>query len=111
MSEAIAKNVARRVGLHTVYVSGLWLRKMGDHAEMLAENPTTGEWVLLVSEQIDGNFSHIYEPAGIADKFGPEPSNPNPVLGRCLAFGHAITDHAKNGFCRDWRPLSEIDNG
>jgi hypothetical protein len=104
----IAENVARRVGQQTVSVSGLWLRKMGDHAEMLAENPATGEWVLLMSEQIDGNFSHIYEPTGIADKFGPDPGNPNPVLGRCAAFGHAITDHAENGFCRDWRPLSEV---
>lgn len=101
----LAENVARRVGLHTIPVSGLWLRKMGDHAEMLAENPETGEWVLLVSEQIEGNFSHIYEPTGIADKFGLAPSNPNPVLGRCKAFGHQITDHAKNGFCRDWEPL------
>jgi hypothetical protein len=40
-----------------------------------------------VSEQIEGQFSHICEPTGIADKFGPAPSNPNPVLGRCKAFG------------------------
>lgn len=105
----IADNVARRVGLHTVAVSGLWLRKMGDRAEMLAENPATGEWVLLVSEQIDGNFSHICEPSGISDKFGPEPSNPNPIVGTCLAFGHAITKHAKNSFCRDWKP--EVSDG
>ena len=106
----IAEKVARRVGKHTVEVSGLWLRKMGDHAEMLAENPATGEWVLLASEQIEGQFSHICEPTGVADKFGPGPSNPNPVLGRCAAFGHAITDHAKNGFCRDWKPLSEVSD-
>ena len=106
----IAKNVAKRVGQQTVAVAGLWLRKMGDHAEMLAENPATGEWVLLVSTQIEGQFSHIYEPSGIVAKFGPNPSDPNPVIGRCLAFGHGLTDHAQNGFCRDWKPLSEIDN-
>jgi hypothetical protein len=105
-----AGNVARRVGLHSIQVSGLWLRKMGDRAEMLAEDPATGDWVLLVSEQIDSNFSHIYEPAGIATKFGIAPNNPNPVLGRCAAFGHAITDHAQNNFCRDWKPLSELSN-
>jgi hypothetical protein len=97
----IAPNVARRVGLHAIPISGLWLRKMGDRAEMLAENPATGEFVLLASEQIEGQFSHIIEPSGIKDKFGPEPSNPNPVLGRC---GHAITDHAENSFCHNWRP-------
>jgi DNA (cytosine-5)-methyltransferase 1 len=106
----IAENVAKRVGQQTVAVAGLWLRKMGDHAEMLAENPATGEWVLLVSTQIEGQFSHIYEPSGIVAKFGPNPSDPNPVIGRCLAFGHGLTDHAQNGFCRDWKPLSEIDN-
>src|ERR1700685_3514431 len=104
-AKMVAENIARRVGLHEVSVSGLWLRKMGDRAEMLAENPETGEWVLLVSEQIEGNFSHICEPSGIVNKFGKDtPVNPNPVLGRCLAFGHAITDHAENGFCRGWKP-------
>lgn len=99
----IAPSIARRVGLHAIPVSGLWLRKMGDRAEMLAENPATGEFVLLASEQIEGQFSHIVEPTGIEDKFGPELSNLNPVLGRCDAFGHAITDHAENSFCRNWR--------
>lgn len=43
---------------------GIWLRKNGEHAEVLAE--INGEWRLLIAEHIEGPFSHVIEPAGMA---------------------------------------------
>lgn len=47
----------------SVRVTGIWLRRNGDLAEVLAE--VDGEWLLVISEQLEGHFSHIVEPGGI----------------------------------------------
>jgi hypothetical protein len=51
----------------TVTISGIWLRKIGDTVQVLAESKgTNGKfWFLVIEEQVDGNFSHIVEPTGI----------------------------------------------
>jgi hypothetical protein len=46
-----------------VPVTGVWLRRVGDYAEVLAE--VDGEWRLIIKEHVDGHFSHIVEPSGI----------------------------------------------
>lgn len=61
----------RRVGLAQISVEGLWLRRIGNKVEVLAEH--NGEWYLIMAEQFDGIFSHIYEPSGIQGIFdGPK---------------------------------------
>jgi hypothetical protein len=47
----------------TVEVSGIWLRRIGEEMQVLAE--VDGEWRLIMSEHPDDNVSHIMEPAGI----------------------------------------------
>jgi len=49
-----------------VLVRGIWLRREGDHAVVLAE--VDGEWVEVIREHVDGPFSHIVEPNGIRAK-------------------------------------------
>jgi hypothetical protein len=44
-----------------VAVTGVWLRRIGAHAEVLAE--VDGQWRLLAREYLDSNFSHIVEPS------------------------------------------------
>lgn len=49
----------------TIEVSGIMLRRSGDHAIVEAE--VDGKWKEVIREYIDAPFSHIVEPAGIAD--------------------------------------------
>lgn len=46
-----------------VSVSGVWIRRIGDNVECLVELPSG--WVVVITEQLDGYFSHIIEPSGI----------------------------------------------
>lgn len=46
-----------------VAVRGIWLRKLGDQIQVLAE--VDDGWRLVIEEHEDGPFSHIVEPAGI----------------------------------------------
>lgn len=46
-----------------VEITGAWLRRIGDEAQMLLE--IDGEWRLVCIEQIHGTFSHIVEQAGM----------------------------------------------
>lgn len=64
-----AENVEKRVGRKVMLVSGIWVRRIGDYVELLAENPESGEWVELAREYFDGPFSHIVEPEGIHSRF------------------------------------------
>jgi len=51
----------------TVSISGIWLRKIGDKVQVLAESKGKHgrHWFLVIEEQEDGAFSHIAEPEGI----------------------------------------------
>ena len=53
----------------TVSISGIWLRKIGDKVQVLAESKGKfgRHWFLVIEEQEDGAFSHIAEPEGILD--------------------------------------------
>ena len=58
---------ARRSGTNVV-VTGIWVRAGnpgGTTVEVLAE--VGGMWKLIATEKCDGPFSHIVEPAGIAN--------------------------------------------
>lgn len=44
----------------------IWLRREGDHVVVLVED-SIGEWVEVIREHFDGNFSHIVEPRGIEE--------------------------------------------
>lgn len=46
-----------------VPITGVWLRRIGDTAEVLVERD--GRWFLVIDELADGNYSHMVEPAGI----------------------------------------------
>lgn len=54
-----------------IAVSGVWLRRIGDYAEVLVE--IDGDWRLAIVERLDGFFSHIIEPSGMqsAPKWDP----------------------------------------
>lgn len=43
--------------------TGIWLRRIGNEVQVLAE--LDGEWRLVVTEPLDGHFSHIVEEAGM----------------------------------------------
>jgi len=47
----------------TVAISAVQLFRLGDHAIVRVE--VDGEWREVISERIDGSFSHIAEVAGI----------------------------------------------
>lgn len=47
----------------TSSISGLWLRREGDHVVVLVEQ--SGAWVEVIREHFAGPFSHIIEPSGI----------------------------------------------
>jgi len=47
----------------SVAVEGVWLRRVGDEVQVLVE--VDGSWRMLMSEPVDGNFSHVVEPHGI----------------------------------------------
>lgn len=57
----------------SIAVEGVWLRRVGDEMQVLAE--VDGSWRLLVSEPVEGSCSHIVEPHGIRsapfDKVAP----------------------------------------
>jgi hypothetical protein len=46
-------------------VSGIWLRRIGDRAEVLVE--IHGTWRLVITEHVDAVFSHIANPSAIAN--------------------------------------------
>ena len=41
----------------------IWLRRVGNFA--VVEIEKDGEWIEVMREHVDGNFSHIIEPLGI----------------------------------------------
>ena len=45
----------------------IWLRREGEH--VIVEVSLKGEWVPVIKEHIDGNFSHCVEPIGIDEEF------------------------------------------
>jgi len=47
-----------------VTITAVWLRRIGDHAEVLVE--IDGQWRLVTRERFDGLFSHIAEARGAA---------------------------------------------
>lgn len=47
----------------SVEITGLWLRASGDRAIVSAE--INGKWHDVISERMDGPFSHIAEPSSI----------------------------------------------
>jgi hypothetical protein len=46
-----------------VCISGIHLKRIGDRAVVAVEY--NGQWVDVISERLDGQFSHIVEPNGI----------------------------------------------
>lgn len=48
----------------TVEITGIWLRRIGDEIHVCAE--IDGVWQRVITEPVDGNFSHIVETNGIA---------------------------------------------
>lgn len=46
-----------------IAVTGIMLRRYGNYAIVEAE--IDGKWVMVVSEPLDSNFSHIVEPSGM----------------------------------------------
>lgn len=58
----LAKDVILTHG-DRISVSGVMLRRVGDHA--VVEVEIDGRWVEVIREALDGNFSHIVEPRGI----------------------------------------------
>lgn len=44
----------------------IWLRRVGDY--VIVEVEFDGEWVEVIREQLDGNFSHCIYPIGIQDR-------------------------------------------
>lgn len=82
-----AVSYENRVGLKDIEVSGVWLRRSGDKAQVLVE--LKGVWHLVIEEHWNGQFSHISEPEGIkqspVDRItvppSPDPSHPsNPSI-------------------------------
>jgi len=55
---------APRMGLNSISVEGIWLRRIGDWVEVLVE--IDRKWKTIIREHYDGPFSHICEPNGIA---------------------------------------------
>lgn len=49
-----------------VCVHGIWLRKIGDDLQVLAE-VAPGDWRLVITSWAAGQLSHIVEPRGIVD--------------------------------------------
>ena len=55
-----------RVGLQSVEVEGVWLRREGDWVVVCIER--NRQWVEIIREFCEGQFSHICEPGGIVSK-------------------------------------------
>lgn len=53
---------------NAVPVMGIWLRREGDYAVVLAED-SQGKTVELIREHVDGPFSHNISEHGIASRF------------------------------------------
>jgi hypothetical protein len=53
----------------TVTISGIWLRKIGDRVQVLAESKGKHgrHWFLVIEELESGSYSHIAEPGKILD--------------------------------------------
>ena len=49
----------------SVTISGLWLRRSGNNAVVSVE--IDGKWLDVITEHVDGQFSHIVEPCGIKE--------------------------------------------
>ena len=47
----------------SIQITAVWLRRIGDHAEVLVE--TMGEWRIVAREPIDSPFSHIAGVRGV----------------------------------------------
>jgi hypothetical protein len=45
----------------------IWLRREGDYVLVLVED-SIGEWVEVIREHHDGQYSHIVEPRGIEER-------------------------------------------
>lgn len=59
-----------RVGLDSIEVRGVWLRREGNQAVVLVERGD--KWVEIIREGFDGQFSHICEPTGIVNRESDE---------------------------------------
>ncbi len=46
----------------------VWIHRSGDNIVVELEAPD-GSWVEVIREHVDGNYSHIVEPAGIQQCF------------------------------------------
>jgi hypothetical protein len=57
------ESAASPVDKKPIPITGAWLRRQGDKAEMLVE--VDGEWRLVAVEPLDSPFSHIAEPSNI----------------------------------------------
>lgn len=68
-TEPAQPSAPTRIGLQEIAVSGIWMRRIGDFVELLAENPENHEWMEIAREHFDGPFSHIVEPNGVQSKF------------------------------------------
>ena len=51
---------------HATGYGPIWLRREGDYA--IVEVEFDGEWVEVIREHIDGNFSHCVHPVGIQEQ-------------------------------------------
>lgn len=49
-----------------IAISGVMLRRSGDHA--IVEVEIAGEWFEVIREHLESNFSHIAEPAAFLGK-------------------------------------------
>lgn len=48
-----------------IQVDAIWLRRIGDHAEVLVK-AVNGSWHVAIRERVDGAFSHIAEAGGVS---------------------------------------------
>lgn len=63
LTKKTARRAAQLETKQSISITGLWLRRRGDKAEVLVERG--GKWYLCAAEYLDNNFSHIIEPLGI----------------------------------------------
>lgn len=46
----------------------IWLRRIGDHVQVLVESDDSHEWRIVMEESFDSIFSHIWEGRDLKDK-------------------------------------------
>jgi hypothetical protein len=78
--------MSERVGLQSIAVDGIWLRREGEYAVVLAE--LDGKWVEVIREHVEGPFSHIVEPDGIKAKATDAPGVVEPA--KAIGWGRGM---------------------